>query len=437
MKFNLWHMSVDMLRRPSTRFLVGSILFSFTSFFVQYSFSQSLSIAEFGAFSIFYSVVLVLVPIVVFGQPTAVTYIFFRKERSGNEVFSNAVSRSFAINLILFFTVCLAGLFYIRFSLGMNLDFLITFPLLLWSLSAYQIFSNLQVILERSWFYLSYSFAHMSILVATLVFFRDIISFSIAFTGLSLFSIWAYFSLHNPARGLNEPTSNQRVSFCELMYLGAPAIPAVTIGVLNSYLDRFIIDAYLSKSDVGLYAMAATIGIGVGTTFINALSKAWSVVLMKFLQDERYGKFDCMLMRLQRILIYYSALISIIYFVVGDYLVSVFLGVQFFDSGRYIVTLFNSVLILGLSRNIGTVLVQSGRLYVLLFISIGGITVNLAVSILLVQFFGLRGVIIGVVAANFFVYLCTFFFSKVKYPGLKFPTVASAFFLGSSLAWLY
>lgn len=74
----------------------------------------------------------------------------------------------------------------------------------------------------------------------------------------------------------------------ELILLGWIAIPGMIISSLNAYLDRYIISYFYSLEEVAYYSLAATVSIGVGMVFINALIKG---TIISTLQEKDVAKY--------------------------------------------------------------------------------------------------------------------------------------------------
>ena len=91
-------------------FMLSTILISFGNFFINYHLSQELEVILYGEFSLIFSTIALIVPLILLGQPVSITSIYFSDEKKGCNNVAVEMSISYKIMLFAFLVVSVVTL---------------------------------------------------------------------------------------------------------------------------------------------------------------------------------------------------------------------------------------------------------------------------------------------------------------------------------------
>lgn len=401
-------------------YTISMFILAITSFFPHYFLSQKLTITEFGVFSLIYATIALIYPLMLFGQATSITSVYFSDEKKGFPNISFELYKAYKI-MFLFSCISCVGVLII-WSLIYYQDysfvFIMLFILASFFLALKTFFSNIIILFDRYKHLMVTSIISLIVMLIILLFFPSVLGYFFAVMASSFIFvvIGLYLHIDNSKLSVDKVVSSK-----ELLILGWAAIPGMIIASLNTYVDRYTLNYFLDVESVAYYSLAATISIGIGTVVVNAILKANSVNMLQFLQDDNQLQY----LKIQNIsnnFLLSTMLISFIfYWFFGEFLVTLTLGVQYSQTINYILPLFIIAIFQGYIMLYSIPLVQKKKLYVLLFLSILTVIINIILNIALVNIFEIKGVIIAFFIATWTNFLLIYMFSKKYGHFLNFP----------------
>jgi O-antigen/teichoic acid export membrane protein len=402
-------------------FIFSVIVFSFGSFFVNYYLSQELEVSLYGQFSLVFSTIALIVPLVLLGQATSVTSIYFSDEKKGCNNIAVEMSISYKIMLLAFLavSVVILSIWKWGFEEQYAFSFVSLFLLSVLAYAFHKYFLNIVVIFDRYKIYFSVALLTTAVLIATIVFNPSIEGYFFGLIASSLILILAGLYLHKENKELELKSSVFPTK--ELLILGWAAIPGMMIATLNSYIDRYAINYFLDLEQVAYYSLAATLGVGIGNVLITSLLKGSAISMLQSLQENKVTKYLKVQRNILTLLLSLALISVVLYELFGADVVLLIFSEKYRLSVEYVMPLFLIIILNGIATLNAQPLVQKKKLYVLLYISIFVVVINIVLNILLIQTLGIKGVIVAMFFATLVNLYYVFQYSRKNFVWLKFP----------------
>lgn len=177
-------------------------------------------------------------------------------------------------------------------------------------------------------------------------------------------------------------------------------------GVAVRATGNIVLSAFIGLGIVGLYSNYMMFYTAVNTILMqvyNAIKASAGNLFAVSDEDKKYRFFRTM--NFATIMLYGTACVGVA--VVADEAISCWLGADFVIAQPFALLLGVEILFAGLKANLGQIRNVSGLFRQMWYRPLLGIMINLAVSIVTVQFLGINGVLLGVimsaVCANFLI----------------------------------
>jgi len=401
-------------------FFMATILSAFSAFFINYFLSQKLDVALYGKFSLLFGFLAIVSSIMLMGQATALTSVFFSDEK--NTYKNIVIELKHSYTLIGYAYISVSLLLYIYwyfFDTTYSLNLFILFCVTLLFATAKIFFTSLVTLFDeyKKYFLLTLIMTLLSIIVIILIPSLEGFLYGVIVSGF--ISILFVIKLH--FNNKSEQVAPKIFSKKEMISLGWIAIPGMIVSSLNAYLDRYIISYFYSLEEVAYYSLATTVSIGVGMVFINALIKGTIISTLQALQEKDVTKYLAIQNENMKIFLGLAIIAFMVYYAFGEWLVLSVFGEKYANSTPYILALFYYVLMNGVSQVLGQSLVQQKKLYILFYISVFTISLNLALSIALNYPFGIKGIIIALLVSGYLNNFIIFYYAKKNFEFIKFP----------------
>ena len=401
--------------------MLSTILISFGNFFINYHLSQELEVILYGEFSLIFSTIALIVPLILLGQPVSITSIYFSDEKKGCNNVAVEMSISYKIMLFAFLVVSVVTLSIWKwgFEEQYAFSFVSLFLLSVLAYAFYTYFLNIVVIFDRYKIYFSVALLSTAVLIANIVFNPSIEGYFFGLIASSLILILVGLYLHKENKALELKSSIFPTK--ELLMLGWAAIPGMMISTLNSYIDRYAINYFLDLEKVAYYSLAATLGVGIGNVLITSLLKGSSISMLQSLQENKVAKYLKVQKNILTLLFSLAFISVVLYELLGADIILLIFSEKYRLSIEYIMPLFLIIVLNGIATLYAQPLVQKKKLYVLLYISIFVVVINIVLNILLIQTLGVKGVIVAMFFATLVNLYYIFQYSKKNFIWLKFP----------------
>lgn len=173
------------------------------------------------------------------------------------------------------------------------------------------------------------------------------------------------------------------------------------MSAIYGQMDRVMLGEMLSSEAVGLYTIAATIcsmWIFIPTAIINSLRPG----ILEHKNSGNEMKYICNLRRLYSIIIYLCIAVSIVIFVLGDYVVNLLYGYEYSGAITALKVLIWSEVfsMLGVARGIW-ILAENKNKYVKYYLFMG-VILNLFLNLMLIPKYGIIGAAVATLSTQIF-----------------------------------
>lgn len=417
-------------------FFLATIISSFSTFFINYYLSQKLDISSYGEFSLLFGFFALLSSIIIFGQSVAIGVVFFSDEKKGCKNIIKELNHSYKLMGYAYIGVSLLLYSYwYFFAAKYSFVLLILFCVALLFATAKIFFTSLVTLFDeyKKYFLLTFIMGVLSIIIIILNPSLEGFLYGVVVSGIVAILFGSNLHLMNKL----ESIGNKVFSKKELISLGWIAIPGMIISSLNAYLDRYIISYYYSLEEVAYYSLATTVSIGVGMVFINALIKGTIISTLQALQEKDVSKYLAIHNENIKIFLGLTIVAFGVYYAFGEWLILAVFGEKYINSIPYMLALFYYVLMNGVSQVLGQSLVQQKKLYVLFYISVFTIALNLGLSIVLNYSFGIKGIVIALLISGYLNNYIIFYYAKKYFEFIKFPYFSLSIITGLGVVSLF
>ncbi len=401
-------------------FFLATIISAFSAFFINYYLSQKLDVSSYGEFSLLFGFLAIVSSVTLMGQATALTSVFFSDEKNGYKNIVKELNHSYKLMGYAYISVgFLLYIYWYFFDTKYSFTLFILFCVALLFATAKIFFTSLVTLFDeyKKYFLLTFIIGILSIIIIVLYPSLEGFLYGVVVSGIVAMLFGVKLHLMNKLEFIADKVFSKK----ELISLGWIAIPGMIVSSLNSYLDRYIISYFYSLEEVAYYSLAATVSIGVGMVFINALIKGTIISTLQALQEKDVAKYLAIQNENIKIFLGFAVVAFMAYYAFGEWLVLSVFGEKYANSIPYMLALFYYVLMNGISQVLGQSLVQQKKLYVLFYISVFTVVLNLVLSIVLNYPFGIKGIIIALLISGYLNNYIIFYYAKKYFEFIKFP----------------
>lgn len=417
-------------------FFLATIISAFSTFFINYYLSQKLDVSSYGGFSLLFGFLSIVSSVTLMGQATALTSVFFSDEKNGYKNIVKELNHSYKLMgyayISVGFSLCIYWYFFdTKYSFAL---FLLFYVALLFA-TAKIFFTSLVTLFDeyKKYLLLTFIMGVLSIIIIVLYPSLEGFLYGVVVSGIVAMLFGVKLHLMNKQESIGDKVFSKK----DLISLGWIAIPGMIISSLNAYLDRYIISYFYSLEEVAYYSLAATVSIGVGMVFINALIKGTIISTLQALQEKNVAKYLSIQNENIKIFLGLAVVAFIVYSTFGEWLVLSVFGEKYANSIPYMLALFYYVLMNGVSQVLGQSLVQQKKLYVLFYISVFTVALNLVLSVVSNYPFGIKGIIIALLVSGYLNNFIIFYYAKKDFEFIKFPYISLSLIIVLALISLY
>jgi O-antigen/teichoic acid export membrane protein len=401
-------------------FFLATIVSAFSAFFINYYLSQKLDVLLYGEFSLLFGFFALLSSVIIFGQTVSIGVVFFSDEKNGYKNIVKELNHSYKLMGYAYVSVgFLLYIYWYFFDTKYSFALFILFCIALLFATVKIFFTSLVTLFDeyKKYLLLTFIMGVLSIIIIILYPSLEGFLYGVVVSGIVAMFFGSKLHLMNKLESIGDKVFSKK----ELISLGWIAIPGMIISSLNAYLDRYIISYFYSLEEVAYYSLATTVSIGVGMVFINALIKGTIISTLQALQEKDVTKYLAIQNENMKIFLGLAIIAFMVYYAFGEWLVLSVFGEKYANSTPYILALFYYVLMNGVSQVLGQSLVQQKKLYILFYISVFTISLNLALSIALNYPFGIKGIIIALLVSGYLNNFIIFYYAKKNFEFIKFP----------------
>jgi O-antigen/teichoic acid export membrane protein len=196
----------------------------------------------------------------------------------------------------------------------------------------------------------------------------------------------------------------------QMLLFSTPLVPAGFAAFLSSYIDRIMINHYLSLQEVGLYGIAFRL-----SSIINLIMIGFQGALTPLLYT--YHKKETTPFQLSmifRIFIFFSLIFFLTMTFYAQEIIIFITTPKYFEAAGLIKYLVPSILLLSMYIFAPGIGIAKKSSYIF-FISISGAVVNTLLNFIFIPFFGTIGAALATLIASFFVFVNYMYFSQKFY----------------------
>ena len=379
----------------------ATVMQSLSSILPSLYLAKFLPVEVYAQFGILYALLAMSTPVILLGQPTAITSILFGNKHKN---ITNIGRELWLSNTIIFFNWFLLAIFfiiYICIYVDCNYFILIFVALAMASIINLQ---NFLYIRDQYYIFFGSSLIQLIIVICCLFFYSGLDGFfyGIIFSGLFFFLLINIFCRFKYS--YIRATKYNIFRLRNMFQLGWFAIPGTLIGMANTYFGRLILDQLVSLHDLAIYTLASVLGLGVGNLIISIVLKNSTIQLLK---SFKVNNLEAQLAVKSgvRIIIYVSFLTFIGYILFGEKLINIIWGDKYYHSVSFILPILIITLMGGLIHLYIQPLIILKEMPYILKINFLSLIVNILFAIFFTYFIGILGPILGV----FFGYLFSIF----------------------------
>jgi O-antigen/teichoic acid export membrane protein len=391
------------------------------TFYVNYLLSKNLAVEEYGKFTLLLSMLGFLGSLMMVGQPSALSMIFFSKEGKNKNIYyeiKNSI-RLISIAAIIFSIVFCAlwAIYYIKY-------FNVVILLLVIAIAYFSSISStlISVIGCQDKYKLNLIIVTINtiIIVSILAISPNVISYLSATIITSICTI--FILLRSLYRDDVKIISNQKIYDLKYLFrLGWVAIPGMAIASLGGFIDRTLLGQLLSFDDVGIYSIAALVSINIGRIVVLGIIKPNAINFLKVMQEEDIYLVNKNINRIEKIFIAISILASIFYYSFSEIIIIRIFGQQYQGATVIILMLFLAIMVEGMSQFISHVLIQSKKIHILVVQNGVLLVLGSIGNFYLIKMLGLKGVAVTLFMINLASMSITYYYSSIQIRQLNFP----------------
>ena len=398
-------------------FTLSSIGSKVITFFLVPIYTNFLSTKEYGVIDLIGTLTSITLPVFTFSLEASVLRFCMDERYKQEDVFNVATyiwGRSLLINIALTFVVYFGGIFD-------SYDNFIGYYLLSYFLTgAKDILTNYYRGIERVEIMAETTLLNSILLCAFNILFltgckMGLKGYILAFTYSSIICIlWGGYRVRKSIL-FKWKIKNEKL-MREMQAYGGPLIFNQIGWWINNSVDKYIVIFFLGISQNGIYSMAYRLPT-ILSVLSGVFSNAWSLSIIKELGSDDVAEFSSLIHKM------YNAMLVIgcsLLLVLNVPIAKLLFAKEFYVAWEITGVLLVSVVFNGLAGFFGSFFaaVKDTKSYAVSTIA-GGI-VNIAISILLVNLWGIKGVAIGTLSAYIVIWLIRYYKCK-QYVRLKTP----------------
>ena len=187
----------------------------------------------------------------------------------------------------------------------------------------------------------------------------------------------------------------------QALLFSLPLLPFILSYMLRSISDRIFISQIANLTEIGLFSVAVAI-TGIFNILGSAAAQAWTPWLYAHLVEDSTDRTR--IVRITYVALAVILVLGILFAAMAPFLFRIMLGHQFQGSIKYIWWLTGAAVLQGAYAFFAPYITYVDRNKYSTYISIATLIVDLVLTVILIQFFG----VMGVAAANFFAALYQF-----------------------------
>lgn len=386
--------------------LTQSIIALFFILF-DFLFSKKLSVVEFGYWKEMFFLLNLGIPLLSFGIPEGYKY-YLAKEGKHKVMFSNTLMSFLVIGLFLSLLFVLVNLMHCFQWINLDKYYLISllFPV------AYLVF-NVNKTLRYGYINEKKVLLHTKItllyyvltLVLTLVFYLNIdrIKSQFLYIGLLFFIALYGFPLYTLIRKNNlvlKPKWLNKVFLSKVLKQGLPLYMATFIGTISVNLDKSIVSFFEDKATFAIFSVGA-LEIPVFAMLSAAFSQNIYPTLVKLVSSDKKDEAKDLWIETTKKVSYITFPILLILMIFSKQIIFFIYTTDYSES----IVIFQTYLLIGLFRNnyYGALIAASGQTKYITLYSGMMLLLNLILSIILYNIWGINGIVFASLFATIFI----------------------------------
>lgn len=402
----------------------GSVIAAAASqFVVNYFFSQTLAIEDYGRFSLLSAGMGIFVSLFMFGQATAITAVYFAEEKIICRNVKHEVIEALKIICIsvVVFGILGVSVWYKWYEKELSLLIVLLALMAALSNTLQAFFISLINCMDR---YRDYFFSTLSggvALIGIAILIPSISGYLIAVTASAMVAIMAMSASLKLGLGVGVNTTTRVFGRKELILLGWVAIPGMFISSAMGFMDKYLLGQLLTLKDVAVYSMAALLSIGIGRVFISALLKSNAISLMRNLQNQDGTACNAILRKTEWLLCALCVIAVLAYYVLAKQVVVAVFGERFIDAVPIVLTLFVAVMVEGMMQFMAQVLVQKRKLYIAVINGAVLLLIAVVLNYLFIPTLLIKGAVLTFFVCNMVALIVVYFETRKLVQWIRFP----------------
>ncbi len=375
-----------------------------------------MSLAEYGAYGVYYPVFNLILPFILCGQASAIMMQFFAEKRDNYSPLSADLSQAIFIMSLCFVSYLILlffgyEIFQIPFLREKKIELLLLISFAAFSEAIKQLFYTLSNCLDDYKVFFWTTNIQAIVFLAVLYFSLSLNGLFTAIIGANILSCLHIYKVLSKNYGLSFRVNFQSKLMKIMFYLGLPSIMSMFLSSAFLYYDRFIIK-YFNPQVFSYYVLASSLAVGFGSLGISSVLKAQSIRSLQYLQENKYLDFRKVLRKTEFFLVMLSFLcFGFNYFFGHDLFVLIF-GKAFEASFKYIPSLCFSVIILGGAQFYSLILIQMKKFNQLVVLQLSSLILNIILSFVFTKFIRVEFILISFYLTNCFYFVAIYVLSN-------------------------
>lgn len=396
------------LLRDGGIYTLTNLLNSLIPFLLLPAYTQSLTPADFGVLNIYENFLIFFMPLLMFGVSGVLSVDYFRKAR----IFSYLFSSAFFIPAAIFIIFCLAAtLFKTTGYKNQYLDYSYVYIVLL--VAFMQVVTLLRLMLfQVKKEPIKYLFLQGWVILSGVLLTLYLVIFNhggwqgrlnalfFAYSAAGIFSILSFIK--------EGYLSYVKVVLRKIRYvlkIGAPLVPHAIGMLVIVYFDRFLLAHYWGAEEVGIYAVAHQLGMGISLVQ-NSFNQAWCPRFF-----ELYSRNKINEIRLVHRLFLLFLIISICaLYIIVDLSFDFLFSQSYAEAKNFFIVIAIGFAFTGLYKVFVNVIFYQKKTRVLAYFSLGNVLINVSVNFLLIPSMGALGAAFSLLVSMIFLFCANKFY---------------------------
>jgi O-antigen/teichoic acid export membrane protein len=217
--------------------------------------------------------------------------------------------------------------------------------------------------------------------------------------------LWFYLLIKNSILNYN---SKQILSGLKFSF---PLIPSSLAYVLLNSFDRFILEKYISISDLGLYNLANTLAFSLSIFISSAYKALEPEFFSRYADTDEFKLFVSQVKNQFYFILYFLAILLSLF---SRDIIFNYAPVKFAETSNYIPMLLVSVLMTGHSIIYASILTSEKQTKIISFSILVGVILNVSLNFILIPIIGVYGAPVAAAFSYFGINLIYVFNIKTK-----------------------